>query len=421
MKPCALDDLDSGHGAPALAQLMMLAAIADSLVDVQTAEGKEPQAFVSSEWAALLDLGILADVWQFYQRDEHGNAPVDDEGNPKLTPDHPYIKNCKEFAKLLGVHWTEVHYPFPLSADNDSRHPHGRALMLQPRLSAEQLQKHRDSIAELTAKWLADEMVKLNHGQSIDGLSPALHAALKSAVEQRFYKEYGCTYEQWCWRELAFKMPWLRTLVPEQWMPLGDNTPELHQMVEHMVDTVKGEVKDKMHAAAKKNRLSTCKQDLGLARLYQHWIKEAVQSRGCGAAGKVHIAGSCRKWPITGRLVATPVGMPIMVKHTFHFKKRKRAAVNAHDAALTATTAAAGSCASSENQQLAEGAAAMDSNVAAEAINAEAREAGSAAADGADNDAALPAAKRRKRTAAKCSVHLFEGTGGAKVTVACLT
>lgn len=269
---------------------------------VQKTGGGEPQALVSSEFAAMLDLVILPELVKPY----------------KAAGAAAFKQACINHAAKIGVHWTEVHYPFFISADNDRKHPWARKLMLKPRLAS-----HRRQELEAQAQQFAASCTA--------GMSASMQAAAAAAPEadaQRMRRdacvaEHGCTPLQLFWRQKAEAddMPFLRTLHPEQWMPLVAKTPDIHQVVEHMVHNIKKHVKMRM-------RLDLGDEKQFSARTYQEYIRDAAQRQGNSRWARQNIRGSCIKQPLTCRVLQADEGVPVVLMHTSgaaHGRSRKRA------------------------------------------------------------------------------------------------
>lgn len=269
---------------------------------VQKKKGGEPQAFVSSEFAAMFDLVILPELVKPY----------------KAAGDAAFKQACVDFAAKIGVHWTEVHYPFFISADNDHKHPWARKLMLQPRLATHRRQELEAQAAQFAAS-------------CTEGMDAAMHAQLAAAAEpeaQRMrhnacVRKHGCTPSQLFWRQQADRpdMPFLRTLAPEQWMPLVAKTPDIHQVVEHVVKDIKKFIEVRM-------RYGMGEDAMMRAVTYQGYTDLAVKLSGNTTWARENIRGSCVKQPLCCRVLKAPKGEQVVLVHTkgaAHGRIRNRA------------------------------------------------------------------------------------------------
>lgn len=294
---------------------------------------------VSSEFAAMLDHVILPELLKCYCPTQ---SPADMAHYEQL---------CKDFAAKIGVHWTQVHYPFFLSADNCHKHPWARMLLLQPRESEAQMTQLRGQAVRFAQDYGitdADRAVLpalrqhisasyTEQASQMDRTQPgaeqqlaALHARKRDALHRRpqqlwqevvqmrssqLQSQRGCTPVQLFWRMQAWQQPWMRTVQPEQWMPLAPCTPDIHQVVEHMVKNIKDAFKASLHSVRYSDGVN-----LFHASTYQRWIREAVASKGNGAAGLHAITGSCRRQPICCWIVAADAGADVFIV----YRKRQR-------------------------------------------------------------------------------------------------
>lgn len=295
-------------------------------VNVQKKMGGVPQAMVSSELAAMFDLRVWPKLLECYL------LPADEFSEAQIRAN--YDQQCKDFAAKIGRPWTEVHYPFFISMDNCKKHPWLRKLMLEPRLSEgtrslvdagvaacvqQQQQQQRNNVIqrrafiialEIAARrgWIASTDYVL--GQSL-AEARAARGDYDDEISQwhaEFKRKHGCTYEQSCWRLLAWKHAFIRTISPEQFMPLVECTPDIHAPVEHMVGTLKRNVRKLMWSVP---------ADLWVGKTYQMYLNNLVQTRGNGAAGRKHIAGSVRKQPLTCEILAAETDEIVELHYVF--------------------------------------------------------------------------------------------------------
>ena len=289
---------------------------------MQKKKGGVPEAMVSSELAAMFDLRVWPKLLECYK------LPADQFTEAQIREN--YDQQCKQFAKQIGRPWAEVHYPFFVSMDNCKKHPWLRKLMLEPRVSggalqrvmqilAERMRKQRDSItytqANLIALDIATRKGFVEHADVVVAGQIAEARAARGEYEPLFsqwladwQRKHGCTYEQSMMRDLAWQAPEFRTICPEQFMPLVECTPDIHAPVEHMVRTLKENTKE---------RMLTVHTSLWIGLTYQQILNELVQTKGNGAYGQHHIAGSVRKQPLTCQILAAEVDQIVVLHHVF--------------------------------------------------------------------------------------------------------
>ena len=337
--------------------LACTAACFSVLMCVQTAEGNLPRATTASEFAAFLDLHILPDLRQMHiDNPVHGSFEAD----------------CREFARELGLddaHSHLVQLPAWISLDNATIHPWGRKLMCNPRASSEDIDKHvrsclyhefgnlpglekftlspgpkpvqpqrppkrnrrgasghvpahvhgeadrkavRDALHDVE---LAEYHTKLaaweeedRAWRSVTAVCNRVYKKLEQLDTQRQPGEH--TWMQRTLRKLADQRKDVRILLPQQFMPLAKVTPDVHCVVEHMVNTLK--------LAVKQRALLQLHSDvLFRASAWQEWLLEAVQERGNGAAGRKHISRSIEKQKCVCKILCTPAGESVTLHYVF--------------------------------------------------------------------------------------------------------
>lgn len=250
---------------------------------------------VSSEFAAILDMQILPALLAHYTEDAAA-----------------YKQACVDFAARTGLHWTDVHYPFFLSLDNCHKHPWARKLLLQRRVP-----EHERQELQVKAKEFAESF---SEGMSAEALAGLEQLAARNSAAALHYRRtwclitHGCTPEQLCKRREAKDKPWLRTVQPEQFMPLTPNTADIHQVVEHMVKNIKTHVQAALQSVIIDG--NPRQLDLFKARTYQLFVNEAVRSVGNGPRRCQAIMGSCLHQHQTLRLIAADPGQQVLIVHT---------------------------------------------------------------------------------------------------------
>lgn len=264
---------------------------------MQTKDGAIASGLVGSEVLALLCLVMLPEM--LHRLLARCGCEVGSSGHDEL---------CKAYADAIGHPqlWPYIYYPFPLSLDNDSRHAWGRDSLLQPRLTDKQaaaLEKElqtaernaviRDIAEHIMAgmrsrmrvtEQLARIVIELAKEQERD---PEQRKQALDRIEQRTGLPFRLAEK----RRLMKDRPWLRIVLPQQFMPLTKVSPEINMPVEHRVDDVKGDLCDSVWQL-----LCTVLEERILfdARTYQLMVELAVQKRS-NEAGRNAIFGSIRK------------------------------------------------------------------------------------------------------------------------------
>lgn len=290
---------------------------------MQTKEGRPAAGIVGSELLAMFCLVLLPQMllrWLARFGCQIGSE------------EHDHL--CKEFAASIGEPdlWWAIYYPFPLSLDNDSRHFWVRSSLLRPRLSAEQeaalvaeLQNAEDRavIMLLTEKelrsWTAaghqpsQVMKKLAFDVACARFADA---AERQAALDEIEAELKLPFKHWKLRQLMKERPWLRIVLPHQFMPLSKVAAELHMAVEHRVDTVKGDSSEGIWDFI---TFVVDEQRLFDAAEYQNIVCEVIEKRS-DDNGKAAIVGSIRKqWQCCHALAAPPDYVVVL----FHVSKEQ--------------------------------------------------------------------------------------------------
>lgn len=266
---------------------------------------------VSSEFAAMLNHVVLPELrtCQYPTRSSADMAH--------------YEQLRTDFAADIGVHWTLVHYAFFLSAENCRKQPWARALLLllQPRESEAQMTQLRNQKSRLAQDYGftdagravlsalrqhisadytkqdfqihrtqpgAQQQLAALHTRTRDAPHRKPQQLWQEVVQMRssqLQSQHGCTPVRLFWRMQAWQQPWMRTVQPEHWMPPAPCTPDFRQLVEQMVKNIKDAFEASLHSV----RYSV---NLLHVSTHQRWIREAVASKGNGAAGLHAITGS---------------------------------------------------------------------------------------------------------------------------------
>ena len=286
---------------------------------VQTVEGKAARAPVASELAAMFCHSVLPTLQKHY---------LEDAGNQEQVK--AYERKCKKLAaqlKLEKCDWPLITMPFFISMDWDSRHTWVRQVLATPRQTEVQLETlYREAL--LAACGEPDAAPVATAGQAgvrdadnRGGISAAVtrnrhlqDARDKQRATYRAHHGRDCElYAAWDW---ALKRPsvW-GTLIPRQFMPLYKISPDMHCPVEHMVGTIKLNVREALLAT-----------DLTLSALwqgvtYQKMLVNAVESRGNGDNGRYHISRSIEKQKLICQILAAAEDEELELQYVFGKKK----------------------------------------------------------------------------------------------------
>lgn len=294
---------------------------------MQTKEGSQAQAPVSSELAAMFTHAILPTLRSHYYNPNKPGMGWRD-----------YEDKCQEFAERIGLpedEWYRVTIPCFFSLDWDTRHTWVRQYIAMPGRGAD----HLAAFDELTftEKGITksqpcrppEAAFDLN-----DALDPAkralqlqmmksLREVQQSADEREtfradFYKaeNYDMVHHA-RWKKSISDNNFL-TVLPQQFMPLSKVSADIHSTVEHMVGTIKGEVRRLLLAS------DFGDAELWKGRTYQSFVNKAVASRGNGAKGKHHIGKSTEKQRIICRILAAEKGFEFDVRYTFGVPSEKK-------------------------------------------------------------------------------------------------
>jgi hypothetical protein len=312
---------------------------------MQTTEGNDPKAVTSAEFAAMFDMHIMPDLRSFYE----GKGDFDQQ--------------CQDFAKLIGREsdWRNISFPAFISLDNATIHVWARKLMCVPRVHADEINARVSARIESefslpagtcaqyeavprpappppppepSPNGPAQNLQSILNSEPMEraptpeppvqpapapGPSEAQQKATRIAEEKlNMYKiKNGADLVQVVKREMAETMEGMRCLVPEQFMPLCEVTPDVHSPIEHMVGTIKRYVKSKMREQL------TNRDALLSARSYQVWLREAVAKKGNGPDGLYHINRSIEKQKCICQILATPRDKIVEVTYTFKWSKHK--------------------------------------------------------------------------------------------------
>jgi hypothetical protein len=263
---------------------------------VQTFKGAAPQALCASDWAAMFELRILPVLAKVHGRGSAGSAE--------------YQQECRKFSQQhLGG--APCHFPFFLSIDNASQHPHGLRRLLTPRSPPPELLKmQREEILQTLCKLGLNRERSDQVGQLYGNAIAMQRAGLMTQTQmQDMLLELYYTF---CDQDDTISRPDLfhlhrRVLHPHQFMPLTSKTPDLHQPVEHFVGTLKGRV----YKWAREDGdiysdelLEAGTWQVQLDRLVAVTMEGPLES----AAAPMHVQGSLAKWGNCIRIVAAEAG-----------------------------------------------------------------------------------------------------------------
>lgn len=292
---------------------------------VQSKEGKQAGAIVSSELAAMFAYQIIPTIRSHYY----------DPSKPGMDA-AAYERKCRAFAARIGLRpdqWAQVTLPCFISLDWDTRHTFVRQTLAAPRLSAEALAAFDLSrcvnvipaaapgaaapplvlapappAANLMDRLAPDETRAHDHQAEL--LRRQLH---DDALRRNLLVQAWNNLNQ---DDLRVRLRWTASLedvrfiivLERMYMPLSKISPDIHSPVEHMVGTIKREVKKAARACDFSPRLWK-------GKTYQEFINDAVARRGNGESGKAHIGGSVKKQVTICRILAAEKGEMVMIDH----------------------------------------------------------------------------------------------------------
>lgn len=303
---------------------------------MQTATGKAAQGPVASELAAMFTFAVLPTIRKHYY----------DPNNPGHSWER-YKKQCECFAAEAGIPKEERHritVPCYISIDWDPRHTWLRefiatpgraesarescerallmkddAALVQEVLRLEQLVQdgppdasdfstlmssgQRQHAAQQQGAWA--QIVKA-HADAVAQLEAAADARKKDAGEDVILHMFFDKSRD----DVAFI-----TITLEQYMPLSKVSPDVHSPIEHLVGTIKREVK--FHFLEDGHSDEALRE----GRTYQVLINNAVRDRANGAAGRKHIRRSVDKQHIICKILAAPKGYQFSVRYRFGDEK----------------------------------------------------------------------------------------------------
>jgi hypothetical protein len=293
---------------------------------MQTKKGTAPQALDASDFAGQLELDLLVKMAA-----AHGWGTRE------------YTDACILFAAKINKLW--VDFPFFMSIDNATVHPHGRSRLMKPRDPPPQiLQQMREDILQLmmwcigTAYILSPERV----AEASDMIST--HARMGSSLNSVALQDDLLTmYYRFCELDPYLIRPALyhrHRLVfhAEQYMPLSSKSPDLHQPVEHFVGVLKGKVKKWAQQEA-----DIYDPVMFKARTWQSIVECSVQQLMAGAEPDAprFVKGSIAKWRNCVKIVPADVDQLVQCHHTAGLHSKPATAKRARSAPAAAAAAAA--------------------------------------------------------------------------------
>ena len=229
------------------------------------------------------------------------------------NPSGPDFKRkCREFAQRIGLprrEWYRVTFPAFISLDHDSRHPHLRKLLLTPRFTATQEEQRR--LLEISNAFNVPTQ-RVRTGTTAQRLAVGIQQQVKM---QEVLAKYKRDHDVDFWDErkwqLSLTEPGWTCVLAQQYMPLSPVSADLHCPPEHMVCTVKGDVRHTLLDADWDD------DALWLGKTYQGFIDDTVLRRGNGDKGLKHIRRSVEKWPCVATILAAEKNEIVKLKFTF--------------------------------------------------------------------------------------------------------
>lgn len=297
----------------------MLEEVICVCVYVQTMEGQQARGPVSSELAAMFTWAVLPTLRKHYY----------DPTVPGLGW-WDYVNTCAGLAREMGIPDQDRHkvtLPFYISYDWDPRHTWVRGFIANPGRDDDTrnacddavFREHQVSTARAQPTAAASNLMESlqaegrdDHRQKVRRMIEADSATTSRAqTRQAFRRDANLDFVLQARFNKSRDDKRFLTVLPEQFMPLSEVSPDIHSPVEHMVKTLKGYIREKM--------LDRDLNDASLwdGKTYQDFIDEAVAVRGNGASGRDHITGSVRKQNIICKILAAEKGQQFDVMHCF--------------------------------------------------------------------------------------------------------
>lgn len=282
-------------------------------------EGVEPSGPVASELVAMFCFEVLPTLQRHFLPE-----------NPTPAQVNAFKKLCKAHAKKLGLRpeqWPLVTLPCFISLDWDPRHTWLRKVLAVPRITGARLRATRNEALDAALQGSSQAQAAANVAAAAGTARDAAQRggfsnALKRQREQvepdlkerlaAYIEKHKVDPELLALWEMALVKPelWI-TLIPHQFMPLSKVSPDMHCVVEHMVGTIKRTVKKDLLEG------DLYSKDLWKGRTYQVALKTAVEEKGCGTDGLLHIEGSVGKQPLICEILAAEEDEELTLKYVF--------------------------------------------------------------------------------------------------------
>ncbi len=303
---------------------------------MQTREGKAPLSITSAEFAAMLDLAILPALQSFYLI-----------WHPPLMPGEVdygfYAWQCRQFAAELGLpvtKWNKVFLPAYISLDHAKIHVWARKTCFAPRQPAAKqslavAQRYNNDFGLLApddfdlfapppgpddnaaVQGVVNMLAGLGQAQQPQPPAQPTINQLRAGIMRETLQEYtqgdpdGCCWVQNTLHALSVDMAGMMCLLPQQIMPLVEVTPDIHSPIEHLVATVKWNVRKRLL------EFDVADELLFKGRTFQDWLNEAVLEFCNGEKGRRHMRGSIDKQKCICQLLRTAERVPVEVEFTF--------------------------------------------------------------------------------------------------------
>lgn len=235
-----------------------------------------------------------------------------------------FMASCKRFAVKLGLpesEWTSVTLPNFISLDHDPRHAWLFQRLSAPRVSAAELERR---FAEVIKEVLGKDLPALPGPQAFN-LTGDRQAIRAAASARALRNEILGKWDKHC--EDTGRNPWKERLwdlartnreyvciLPQQRFPLVPVTPDVHSPAEHMVRTVKVQVREYVL------NMDPASSLLKKGVTYQRMVDLAVHRRGNSASGLHQIRRSIAKLPCICQILAAELSEEIEVEFDFDTK-----------------------------------------------------------------------------------------------------
>lgn len=139
----------------------------------------------------------------------------------------------------------------------------------------------------------------------------ALEQALNTAIANWQDAHEGVDFWEACFWHAGQELSALRTWLLQQINVNVKSTPDIQSPAEHGVGTVKRDVREQLL------QFDMHSDKLWEGRQYQEFVRNAVNARLTGEAGRHHVRGSVRKLPCILKILAADAGTDVTLHYVF--------------------------------------------------------------------------------------------------------